>query len=106
MRTWSSSCPSAIRIRSVSAAVVLSGSLGCATSPSPLAQSASPESAADFDAHTMTYPQPRGCAPGPVRSDLSRTLGITGTVLVEYIVSKDGRAGSVRMLNDDAPALL
>jgi TonB family protein len=60
----------------------------------------------------MSRPSPVGdCAPGgqrpkPPTPEQARQMGVTGTVLVEYVVHTDGTVGNVLLKNPTAPPIL
>ena len=59
----------------------------------------------------MTHPMPSGeCSPAgtrprPITPEQARRMSVTGTVLVEYTVHSDGRAGEISMRNNGPPIL-
>jgi TonB family protein len=56
----------------------------------------------------MTPPhQTSDCRPNkPAMPEQARQMGITGTVLVEYVVHTDGRVGEIKLKSANAPAIL
>jgi protein TonB len=56
----------------------------------------------------MTRPSPSAdCQPPrPLAPEAARSMGITGMVLVEYVVFSDGHAGDVKLKNPTAPPVL